>query len=74
MATGGLEALRHYTADNLVSACCNLAQMAIGVGGSILILPWRNAAGALRLRARRGRTSLNCDVTPGQIGVLLFYG
>ena len=70
----GLKDMRLYTVDNLVSAYCNLAQMAIWVGGFILIYQWRKVAGALRLLAPYGRTSLTCYVTQGLIGVPLFYG
>ena len=70
----GLKDLRHYTVDNLISSYCNLAQMAIWVGGFILIYQWRTAAAALRLLAPCGRTSLTCYVTQGLIGVPLFYG
>ena len=70
----GLKATRPYVFDSLVSAYCNLAQMAVWAGGFLLLYQWTKAAAVLRLFAPTGRMSLTCYVTQGLIGVPLFYG
>ena len=70
----GLKATRPYVFDNLVSAYCSLAQMAVWAGGFTLLYQWRNAASVLRVFTPVGRMSLTCYVTQGLIGVPLFYG
>jgi uncharacterized protein len=69
----GLHGMDHYITDDLVSSYCNLAQMAVWVGGFILLYQWARARAVLRLLSPYGRMSLTCYVTQGLIGVPLFY-
>lgn len=70
----GLRGMRHYEVNNLVSAYCNLAQLAVWVGLFVMLYRWVHARAALDLLAPYGRMSLTCYVTQGMIGVPLFYG
>ena len=70
----GLQGLDRYVVDNLVSSYCNLAQMAVWIGGFVLLYQWGTARAALRLLAPYGRMSLTCYVTQALVGIPLFYG
>lgn len=70
----GLKGMLQYDADNLVSSYCNLAQLAMWVGGFVLLYQLAQARAALRLLAPYGRMSLTCYVTQGWVGIPFFYG
>jgi uncharacterized protein len=73
-AGSGLKDLRLYYVENLIGAYGNLAQMAVWVGGFVLLYQRAAARGLLRLLAPYGRMSLTCYVTQALVGVPLFYG
>ncbi len=58
---------------NLVSAYCNLSQLAVWVGGFFLIYQRTSGEAVLRLLAPFGRMSLTNYVVQGLVGVPLFY-
>jgi len=70
----GLQGTNRYVTANLVSAYCNLAQLAIWVGAFVLLFQWTKGKTVLRLLAPYGRMSLSNYVLQGLIGVPLFYG
>jgi uncharacterized protein len=70
----GLKDMSRHVTDNLVSSYLNLAQMAIWVGGFVLLYQWAKTRAALRLLAPFGQMSLTSYVTQGLVGVPLFYG
>jgi uncharacterized protein len=70
----GLTGVNRSVANNLISAYCNLTQMAIWVGAFILLFQWARSRAVLRLLAPYGRMSLTNYVVQGLIGVPLFYG
>jgi uncharacterized protein len=70
----GLRGMDRYVTDNLVSAYCNLAQLALWIGVFVLLYRWARARTVLHLLAPYGRMSLTCYMTQGWIGVPLFYG
>lgn len=69
-----LAGMSHYTLNSLVTAYCNLAQLAIWVGGFMLLFQWSRGRTVLRVLAPFGRMSLSNYVVQGLIGVPLFYG
>jgi len=66
--------MSHYVLNNLLSSYCNLSQLAVWVGGFILIYQWTRGRAVLRVLAPFGRMSLSNYVMQGLIGVPLFYG
>ncbi len=70
----GLRDLDLYVVDNLVAAYLNIAQMAVWIGGFILLWQWLRARAVLRLLAPYGRMSLTSYVTQALVSVPLFYG
>jgi uncharacterized protein len=70
----GFSGMQNYAIDNLVSSYCNLAQMAVWVGGFVWLYQWAKAKKVLDVLAPYGRMSLTCYVTQALIGVPLFYG
>jgi uncharacterized protein len=70
----GLKDLRLYYVDNLVGSYGNLVQMAVWVGGFILLYQYVAPRKVLGLLAPYGRMSLTCYVTQALMGVPLFYG
>jgi uncharacterized protein len=74
LESSGLKDLRLYSVDNLVGSYGNLAQMAIWVGGFVLLYQQAATRRLLGLLAPYGRMSLTCYVTQALVGVPLFYG
>jgi len=70
----GLTGVNRSVTNNLISAYCNLAQMAIWVGAFILLFQWARGRAVLRLLVPYGRMSLSNYVLQGLVGVPLFYG
>lgn len=66
--------MNHYPLNSLVASYCNLSQLAVWVGGFILIYQWARGRTVLRVLAPFGRMSLSNYVVQGLIGVPLFYG
>jgi uncharacterized protein len=74
LAGAGLKDLRLYYVENLVGSYGNLAQMAVWVGGFVLLYHYAAPRRLLSLLAPYGRMSLTCYVTQALVGVPLFYG
>jgi uncharacterized protein len=70
----GLQGMRAYEVNNLISAYCNLAQMAVWAGGFVLLYQWARARSGLRLFAPYGQMSLTWYIAQGLIGGPLFDG
>jgi uncharacterized protein len=70
----GLNGLGLSHVNNLVSSYRSLAQIAVWVGGFVLLHHWARAGKVLDLLAPYGRMSLTGYVAQGMIGVPLFYG
>lgn len=73
-AEAALEGMARYELNNLASAYCNIAQIALWVGGFVLL--WQTRAGGriLALLAPYGRVTLTAYVTQTLVGAPLFYG
>jgi uncharacterized protein len=70
----GLRGANRSVAANLISAYCNLSQLAIWVGTLVLLYQWARGRKMLRLLAPFGRMSLSNYVVQGMVGMPLFYG
>lgn len=70
----GLQGMARYEARNLISAYLNLSQLAMWVGGFVLLWQWVRVRSTLRLLAPYGRMSLTGYVTQSLVSVPLFYG
>ena len=74
LGTLNLNYLKAGVLDNLVSAYCNLTQMAIWAGGFVLLYQRAQARTILRLFAPYGQMSLTWYIAQGLIGGPLFDG
>ncbi len=70
----GLSGVDLYIVDHLVSSYGNIAQMAVWVGGFVLVWQWARARALLGLLAPYGRMSLTSYVVQALVSVPLFYG